>query len=75
MAGNLKVNAPKVSGSGRVGLPPTVINSLRWRANQHPTVVQIDTDIAASRSNPERVRELKSARELAIAAAVRELVG
>lgn len=82
MSANLKVGVPKVSGSGRVGLPPTVTNALRWAANSHPTVVQIDADIAAIRANPDatrrdlaRVDELKAARELAVAVAVRELVG
>jgi len=83
MAGNLKVNAPKVSGSGRVGLPPTVLNALRWAANSNPAVVKIDADIAAIRADPgfgtadslRRVQELKAAREVAVAAAVRELVG
>jgi len=83
MAGGLKVEDLKVSGSGTVGAPSDPLAALRWKASSSPAVKEIDGKLAElfkRRTAEEAAYQterttLDTQREAALKAAMRELVG
>jgi hypothetical protein len=83
MAGGLKVDKAKVSGTGTVGAGPDPLAALKWRANSHPAVQAVDAKLSALMQQHAAAQDafdkeratLDAQRDEALKVAMREMVG